>query len=145
MNNKDVLKTSSWQSHISEQEKSSLNITEYCKKSGISKKTFYRWRKRLERDKFPWPRKLVEDMVRLTPLKIIGYETSERLSYEPSKTKVIVYKRAKYGVDSGDYTKTAPPEPSIIPKGIATPELIAYIVEGPDMFLRPERFQMGRK
>ena len=63
-----------------------------------------------------------------TPLKIIGYETSEKLSYEPSKTKVIVYKRAKYGVDSGDYTKTAPPVPSIIPKGIATPELIASIV-----------------
>jgi transposase len=63
-----------------------------------------------------------------TPLKIIGYETSEKLSYEPSKTKVIVYKRAKYGVDTGDYIKTAPPVASIIPKGIATPELIASIV-----------------
>ncbi len=63
-----------------------------------------------------------------TPLKIIGYEISEKLSYEPSKTKVIEYRRAKYGVDSGDYEKTAPPVPSIIPKGIATPELVASII-----------------
>lgn len=63
-----------------------------------------------------------------TPLKIIGYEISEKLSYEPSKTKVIVYRRAKYGVDSGDYVKTAPPEPSIIPKGIATAEFLASVV-----------------
>lgn len=63
-----------------------------------------------------------------TPLKIIGYEVSEKLSYEPSKTKVIVYKRAKYGADSGDYEKTAPPVPMIIPKGLATSELVASIV-----------------
>lgn len=63
-----------------------------------------------------------------TPLKIIGYEISEKLSYEPSKTKVIVYRRAKYGVDSGDYEKTAPPVPSIIPKGIATAQLVASVV-----------------
>jgi len=63
-----------------------------------------------------------------TSLKVIGYEISEKLSYEPSKTKVIVYKRAKYGVDSGDYVKTAAPVPSIIPKGIATAELLASVV-----------------
>lgn len=63
-----------------------------------------------------------------TPLKIIGYETSEKLKFEPSKTKVLVYRRAKYGVDSGDYVKTAPPVPSIIPKGIATAELLASVV-----------------
>lgn len=62
------------------------------------------------------------------PLKVIGYETSEKLSYEPSKTKVIVIKRAKYGVDTGDYVKTAEPTPSIIPKGIATSELLASVV-----------------
>lgn len=62
------------------------------------------------------------------PLKVIGYEVSEKLSYEPAKTKVIVYKRAKYGVDSGDYVKTAEPVPAIIPKGIATAELIASVV-----------------
>lgn len=63
-----------------------------------------------------------------TPLKVIGYEISEKLSYEPSKTKVIVYRRAKYGVDSGDYVKTAGPVASIIPKGIATSELLASVV-----------------
>lgn len=63
-----------------------------------------------------------------TPLKIIGYEISEKLSYEPSKTKVIVYRRAKYGADSGDYEKTAPPVPSVIPQGIATSELLASVV-----------------
>src|SRR5580704_16211580 len=62
------------------------------------------------------------------PLKVIGYEISEKLSYEPAKTKVIVIKRAKYGVDAGDYVKTAPPTPAIIPKGMATSELLASVV-----------------
>lgn len=63
-----------------------------------------------------------------TPLKVLGYEYSEKLKYEPAKISVIEYQRAKYGVDSGDYVKTAPPVPAIIPKGIATPELLAAIV-----------------
>jgi transposase len=62
-----------------------------------------------------------------TPLKVIGYEISEKLEYEPAKTKVIEYHRAKYGAESGDYVKTAPPVPSIIPKGIATAGLLAGI------------------
>ena len=62
-----------------------------------------------------------------TPLKVIGYEISEKLDYEPAKTKVIQYQRAKYGVESGDYVKTASPVPSIIPKGIATPGLLSAI------------------
>ena len=62
------------------------------------------------------------------PLKVIGWETSEKLKYEPAKVSVIQYQRAKYGVDSGDYVKTAPPVPAIIPKGNATPELLAAIV-----------------
>lgn len=62
-----------------------------------------------------------------TPLKIIGWDVSEKLDYEPGKTKVIQYRRAKYGVDSGDYEKAAPPVPSIIPKGIAAPGLLAAI------------------
>ncbi len=52
---------------------------------------------------------------------------SEKFDYEPAKTKVIQYHRAKYGVDSGDYEKTAPPVPAIIPKGIATPGLLSAI------------------
>ncbi len=63
-----------------------------------------------------------------TKLKIIGWETSEKLKYVPSALTVVVTKRAKYGVDSGDYVKTAPQEPAIIPKGIATPELLAAII-----------------
>jgi transposase len=63
-----------------------------------------------------------------TPLKVIGWEISEKLKYEPAKMSVVQYQRAKYGVDSGDYIKTAPPVPSIIPKGIPTPELLAAII-----------------
>lgn len=63
-----------------------------------------------------------------TPLKVIGWEISEKLKYEPAKMSVLEIHRAKYGVDSGDYVKTAPPVPSIIPKGLATPELLAAIV-----------------
>lgn len=65
-----------------------------------------------------------------SPLKVIGWEVSEKLKYEPAKTSVVEYHRAKYGVDSGDYEKTAPPVPAIIEKGIATAELLAAIVVG---------------
>jgi len=65
-----------------------------------------------------------------SPLKVIGWEISEKLKYEPAKTSVVEYHRAKYGVDSGDYEKTAPPVPCIIEKGIATAELLAAIVVG---------------
>jgi transposase len=60
-------------------------------------------------------------------LKVIGYDISEKLHFEPAKIKVLAIYRAKYGVDSGDYVKITPPEPSIIPKGIATPSLLAGI------------------
>lgn len=62
------------------------------------------------------------------PLKVIGKEISEKLEYEPAKLKVIEYHRLRYGVDAGEPVKTAPPVPSIIPKGIATPGLLAAIV-----------------
>jgi len=65
-----------------------------------------------------------------TSLKVIGWEISEKLKYEPAKMSVLQYHRAKYGVHSGDYVKTAPPVPSVIPKGIATPELLAAIITG---------------
>jgi transposase len=63
-------------------------------------------------------------------LKVIGWEVSEKLKYQPAKMSVIEYRRAKYGVDAGDYIKTAPPEASVIPKGIATAELLAAIIVG---------------
>jgi len=87
----------------------------------------------------PLPENLEREVVRLelpleeqraedgTPLKIIGWEVSEKLKYEPAKISVVQYQRAKYGVDSGDYVKTAPPKLSIIPKGLSTPELLAAI------------------
>ena len=65
-----------------------------------------------------------------TKLKVIGWEISEKLKYEPGKMSVLQYQRAKYGVDTGDYVKTAPPVSSIIPKGFSTPELLAAIVVG---------------
>lgn len=61
-------------------------------------------------------------------LRVIGKEVSEKLFFEPAQMKVIEYHRLRYGVDSGDPIKTAPPVPSIIPKGIATPSLLADIV-----------------
>ena len=63
-----------------------------------------------------------------TALRVIGKEVSEKLFYEPAQIKVIEYHRLRYGVDSGDTGKIAPPVPSIIPKGIATPSLLAQIV-----------------
>lgn len=63
-------------------------------------------------------------------LKVIGWEVSEKLKYEPAQMSVVEYHRAKYGVDHGDYVKTAPVVASVIPKGIATPELLAAIITG---------------
>lgn len=62
------------------------------------------------------------------PLKVIGKEVSEKLSYEPAKISVTEYHRLRYGVDAGEPVKAAPPIPSIIPKGIATASLVAAIV-----------------
>ena len=62
-----------------------------------------------------------------TPLKIIGYEVTEKLDYEPPKMRVIEYHRAKYGVDSGDYEKTAELK-SVIPKSMASEGLLAAII-----------------
>lgn len=64
----------------------------------------------------------------VTPLKIIGYEVSEKLVYEPAVVKVLEIHRAKYGVEVGDYEKTAPHSPAIIPRSFVTPELAASIV-----------------
>lgn len=63
-----------------------------------------------------------------TPLKVVGKEVSEKLVYEPARIEVIEYHRLRYGIDSGEPVKTAPPVPAIIPKGIATPSLLSGIV-----------------
>ena len=101
-------------------------VKEHTKKRGHRKPLS----KELDREviivELPKAEQVAEDGI--TPLKVIGYEISEKLSFEPAKVKVIEYHRAKYGVDTGDYLKTAPPIPSIIPRSFATPELVASIV-----------------
>jgi transposase len=65
----------------------------------------------------------------------IGEEVSEKLEIIPAKVQVIRHIRPKYacknceGVeDDGPTVKIAPPPPQIIPKGIATPGLLAHIL-----------------
>lgn len=43
----EQIKEKFWQGHISGWRKSSVGIREYCRRHGISKDTFYYWRKRI--------------------------------------------------------------------------------------------------
>jgi transposase len=68
-------------------------------------------------------------------LSKIGEEVSEKLDYIPAKLQVTRHIRYKYackgceGIDSdGGAVKIAPPPVQIIPKGIATPGLLAQIL-----------------
>jgi transposase len=70
-----------------------------------------------------------------SPLSKIGEEVSEKLDYIPAKLQVIRHIRYKYACKSCEgveteagAVKTAPPPAQIIPKGIATPGLLAYIL-----------------
>jgi transposase len=64
----------------------------------------------------------------------IGQETSEQVEIIPAQIKVIRHIRPKYacqkceGIDSPQAVKIAPVPPQIIPKSIATPGLLAYIL-----------------
>ena len=65
----------------------------------------------------------------------IGEEVSEQLDIIPQKMQVIRHIRPKYACrnceglkDDGPSVKIAPPEPQIIPKSIATPGLLAFII-----------------
>ncbi len=60
-------------------------------------------------------------------LKVIGKEISEKLTYTPAKLMVTEYHSLKYGLDPGEVLKTAAPAPSILPKSMATPSLLAAI------------------
>lgn len=70
------------------------------------------------------------------PLEVIGEEVSKQLDIEPMSAKVIVTTRLKYGCSctacrAGDVVptmKTAPVDPQPIPKSMAAPGLLAYIV-----------------
>jgi transposase len=68
-------------------------------------------------------------------LSKIGEEISEKLDYIPAKLQVIRHIRYKYackgceGIESeGGTVKIAPPPVQIIPKGIATPGLLAQVL-----------------
>ncbi len=129
------------------QEQLKFNETEVEARSPVPEKEDYTIEvrghiKKVRGHRKPLPEKLPREIVKVElpeseqiteqgeKLKVIGWEISEKLKYEPAQISVIEYHRAKYGVDSGDYEKTAPPIPSVIPKGIATPELLAAIVVG---------------
>jgi transposase len=68
------------------------------------------------------------------PLVRIGEETSEQVEIIPQQIKVIRHIRPKYackvceGTDSEQAVKIAPVPPQIIPKSIATPGLLAYVL-----------------
>ena len=71
------------------------------------------------------------------PLVRIGEETSEQLEFVPAKIRVIRHVRPKYackvckgsgGKDGEKAVKIAPPPAQIIPKSMATPSLLAYIL-----------------
>jgi len=65
----------------------------------------------------------------------IGEEVSEKLDFIPAKVQVVRHIRPKYacraceGVeDDGPTVRTAPMPPQIIPQGIVTPGLLAYVL-----------------
>jgi transposase len=64
-------------------------------------------------------------------LRVVGKEISEKLEYMPASLKVLEIQRLKYEAvspESGESTiMTAKPEPTIVPKGIVTPSLLAGI------------------
>ncbi len=66
------------------------------------------------------------------PLSRIDEETSEKLKIIPPKLIVVRHIRPKYacqGVETeGGAVKIAPPPAQLIPKSIATPELLAYLL-----------------
>jgi transposase len=81
-----------------------------------------------------------------SPLRVMGKEVSEKLVSIPAQLKIVEYHRLKYGGAEGkDTVKIARPIPSIIPKGIATPSLLATIItdkygDGLPLYRQEERF-----
>lgn len=106
-------------------EEPEIEVKGHTKKRGHRKPLPESLEREIVKIELPLSEQVLEDG---TPLKVVGWEISEKLKYEPSKMSVVQYQRAKYGVDSGDYVKTAPAVASIIPKGLATPELLAAII-----------------
>lgn len=111
----------------SEEDDPDIEVSGHTKKRGKRRPLPEDLAREIVKIELPLAEQVAEDG---TQLKVIGWEISEKLKYEPAKISVLQYQRAKYGADSGDYEKTAPPVPSIIPKGLSTPELLAAIVVG---------------
>ncbi len=63
------------------------------------------------------------------PLKRIGEETSEQLSYKPAQMRVLLHVRPKYACPvCEEGVVIAPPPAQLIPKSMASPSLLAHIV-----------------
>lgn len=73
----------------------------------------------------------------------MGEDKAERLEFIPAQLKVIETVRPKYACRQCDQTgtnvqiKQRVPEPSLIPKGIATPSLLAQIISGKYQYALP--------
>ncbi len=108
-----------------DEEDSTVDVKGHKKKRGKRGPLPKHLQREIVRVELPLENRVSEDG---TLLREIGKEVSEKLLYEPAKMKVIEYHRIRYGADSGDTGIIAPPVPSIIPKGMATPSLLATIV-----------------
>lgn len=62
-----------------------------------------------------------------TALKLVGEEVSEKLEIVPAKLKVVRTIRKKYACPCCQLMKTPPAALEIVPKGLATSSLLAYI------------------
>lgn len=77
------------------------------------------------------------------PLHQMGFDSSEKLVFIPASIKVIEHIRPKYSCRHCEQqgvavkVKIAPPEPAIIPKGIATPSLLAQIITAKFQYALP--------
>ena len=73
----------------------------------------------------------------------MGEEISEKLEFIPAQIKVIEHVRPKYSCRHCEHheievtIKIAPPEPSIIPKSISTPSLLAQIISAKFQYSLP--------
>ena len=103
---------------------SDIEVPKHTRKRGYRRPLPATLPREIEKIELPLDEQVADDG---TQLRVIGWEKSEKLKYEPAKLFVIEIHRAKYGVDAGDYVKTAPPAPALIPKGFATPELLSAI------------------
>ncbi|WP_171038350.1 IS66 family transposase zinc-finger binding domain-containing protein, partial [Pseudoalteromonas sp. S4492] len=61
-------------------------------------------------------------------LKAFGHESSCKLDIVPAQVKVVEFQRLKYGCECESGVKTAPMPKLPIPKSMATPGLLAWII-----------------